>query len=299
MYTISYLLPFTRTKWKFIGLFVFLLLAWWVGSWSWYTVTGKHTHRQNFINVYSPRAYMWPIRLALAAGLTLAELAVAYDLAELSKHAIPIPMPKRLLKSGRMHIPSWAPPALLLALGTTFKYLWEDKFPQDRDDNIVWHANQSTGGFNTGFNLSEQHYPRLDDWFFAAGAMFLIEMSSKVRRVLDNPVFRQLGRLSFRTCAVSIPAHDRPTSCVLTFFLLPLVRTALYLLSGIIFLSLGTLIHNHLVHSQGWTNEANVLAAVFFAVVPVALVSAEIFQRIVEEPSFISARFGFNWLRAE
>ncbi|PWN53095.1 hypothetical protein IE53DRAFT_400805 [Violaceomyces palustris] len=245
IYTFSYLLPFTVTKWKFIFLGVFTLALWWIGSFGWYSLT----------------------------GLTLTELVVVYDLPSLARQGICLPLPRFVSRwRSNLTLSTYIPPVTLLGLGTLLKYLWATKFYDQRNDEIVWHASQTTGGFNTGFEVTETAYPRLDDWFLVAGSFYLLEMGpGLVRRLFDNPILKHLGRISF----------------------------SLFLVSGMIIMSLGPLIQNHLFVSQGWRNESGILGVCFVSLVPLCLISAEIFHRLIDEPSCLFARFMFKWMKED
>jgi len=241
-YTFAYMMPFILTKHKFWSLSIFALATWWLGIWGWYSLT----------------------------GLILAEAVVAYDLPGIVAHGIPIPVPAFIRKTKRVHLNAFVPPFLIMCLGITLKYLW-NFFPDRKYDEIIWHFDKDSGGLNHDFPVFTTAYPRLDDWFVCAGAMFLMEMSHKVRVIFDNPLLKHFARISF----------------------------PLFLLSGTVFLSLGTWLHQHLRNSRNWTDETALLGVEFAACVPLALAVATAFHFVIEEPSIIFARWFFQWLRKE
>ncbi|KAE8212824.1 hypothetical protein CF327_g3574 [Tilletia walkeri] len=203
-------------------------------------------------------------------GLILAELVVAYDLPGIAKGGIPIGVPAFISKTKRVHLASWLPPLVLLVLGITLKYLWVF-LPEHRYDELIWHFNKNTGGLNHDFPVFNIAYPRLDDWFLCTGALFLIEMFHGVRVVFDNVLLKAFARISF----------------------------PLFLLSGTVFLSLGTFLHQHLFHAMNWTNEAALLGVEFAACVPLAIAVATAFHIIVEEPTIVFSKWLFKWLKEE
>ena len=75
--------------------------------------------------------------------------------------------------------------------------------------------------------------------------------------------------------------------------------TALYLLSGTIFMSLGTLLWQHLTANGYSSHGPALLAIVFFSCVPVALAGATLFHFLVEMPTMLLARKFFVWLTEE
>ncbi|KAK0552266.1 hypothetical protein OC846_002963 [Tilletia horrida] len=197
-------------------------------------------------------------------GLVLAELVIAYDLPGIAAQGIPIPVPAFITKSKRVRMASWLPPFVMMATGIALKYLWVF-FPARRNDELIAHFGKNDGGLNYGFPVDTTAYPRVDDWLVAAGAMFLMEMFHVVRVAFDNPILKALARISFRT----------------------------------IFLSLGTWLHQHLRHTQGWQSEAALLGVEFAACIPLALGSATVFHFVVEEPTIWFSRWLFKWLKEE
>ena len=161
VYTFAVLLPYTRTNYKFgIGA-ILTVWAWWIDSWAWYSLT----------------------------GLLIAEAVVVYDFSALASAPI-------FSKWKRIQV--WMPFALSLALGVTLKYLWATAFPSRRVDELVAHVNITTGYILTDPQQFQVLRPRLDDYFVATGILGLIELSTNVRIVLDNALFKSLAKISLR-----------------------------------------------------------------------------------------------------
>ncbi|KAE8196362.1 hypothetical protein A4X06_0g1430 [Tilletia controversa] len=194
-----------------------------------------------------------------ATGLAIAELSVVY---------LPI-MPRSINITRSGSIKFWLPllPLTTLALGIFLKYYFASM--PEHSDFMTTHVDVVTGRWTQSPNPIYRH-TRLDDYLVAASSLLLLEISPRsVRALFDNFALRWLGRISF----------------------------ALFLTSGTIMLSLGSLIYHHMVHSMGVTDSSKVLAAVFFATVPVSLATAEIFFWLSETTSNVAAKWLFNWIR--
>ncbi|KAE8214800.1 hypothetical protein CF327_g1842 [Tilletia walkeri] len=206
-------------------------------------------------------ASWWSGRWAFysSTGLAIAELSVVY---------LPA-MPRSINVTRSGSIKFWVPlvPLTTLALGIFLKYYFASM--PEHSDYMATHVDATTGRW---VQTPEPIYrfPRIDDYFVAASSLLLLELSPRsVRAVFDNIALRWLGRISF----------------------------ALFLTSGTIMLSLGSLLYHHLVHSVGVTDTSKVLAAVFLATVPVSLVTAEIFFWATEATSNVAAKWLFDWVR--
>lgn len=192
-------------------------------------------------------------------GLFIAEGVVVYDLGSLGT--------KKLFKA----IPAWTIPAFMLCIGVMLKYIFGDAFPDHRNEWVA-HDNSQTGLLWTDFDPSATGYPRVDDWLVAANAMILIEMFPAARALFAaNPVLLFLGRISY----------------------------SLFLVEGAIFQSLGPLIWQHMVVAGHNTGSAAIVAAQFFACVPLALLVATIFHLLVEMPTDVFSRKAYIWLTAD
>ncbi|CAD6902281.1 unnamed protein product [Tilletia controversa] len=194
-----------------------------------------------------------------ATGLAIAELSVVY---------LPI-MPRSINITRSGSIKFWLPllPLTTLALGIFLKYYFASM--PEHSDFMTTHVDVVTGRWTQSPNPIYRH-TRLDDYLVAASSLLLLEISPRsVRALFNNFALRWLGRISF----------------------------ALFLTSGTIMLSLGSLIYHHMVHSMGVTDSSKVLAAVFFATVPVSLATAEIFFWLSETTSNVAAKWLFNWIR--
>ncbi|PWN53719.1 hypothetical protein IE53DRAFT_383760 [Violaceomyces palustris] len=194
-------------------------------------------------------------------GLVIAEYSVVYKQI-LPAKGLPID------RKGKKHVPVWLFPTLFTLLGIFFKYLWISILPEKRDAELVAHVNGNTGKLNHNFNSTKYAYPRYDDWLLSMGILMLIEISGKARGFLSWKPFVHLGRLSF----------------------------SIALISGTIMLSLGSLIFHHLSSNLGWSINT-IVGVEFLILIPLCLVSAEIFSRVVDDASLFIAKVLFNFAR--
>ncbi|KAK0524259.1 hypothetical protein OC834_005602 [Tilletia horrida] len=194
-----------------------------------------------------------------STGLAIAELMVVY---------LPsLPRSVNITRSGSIKF--WLPliPLTTMAAGIFLKYYFAN-IPEHSDYMAV-HVDVETGRWIEAPD-PKYAYTRLDDYFVAASALLLLELAPRaVRAGFDNALLRWLGRISF----------------------------ALFLTSGTVMLTLGSVIRHHLVHAMSITESSKILAAVFFATVPVSLVTAEIFWWTVEYPSVLFSKWLWAWIR--
>lgn len=84
------IVPDTRRTWRVVGGFIFIVTAWWVQSWAWYTITGvlladavlhmdlKGKTRAGFpIGEWSGLKYQWARDLILPSWVVYASLCIA------------------------------------------------------------------------------------------------------------------------------------------------------------------------------------------------------------------------------
>lgn len=250
-------LPFTIFKYKCIGIISFIILSAWVDRWSWYTLT----------------------------GLALSEFSVIYQQllpghGRLGKSTDPLDLQRResALRRpslSRPHIGQkwlamlWSLPPVFIVVGIVFKYLWIAALPQYFTKELYAHGDPHTGLLTTAVTPSTQAYPRYDDWFLCTGVLIAIELSTHLQRFFSWAPFVYLGRLGF----------------------------SIALIAGTVMLSLGSLLHTHLVDTLAWDSPAKVLAVEFFAMVPFALACADIYSRIIDDFSLSLSHELFKFAR--
>ena len=80
--------------------------------------------------------------------------------------------------------------------GMVMQFLWTDWRPQYENKELLAHTGlYYSGGLNTNFNPKEPQ-ARDDDYLLLLGFHLLLEHSSVVQRIFQNPFFVYLGRRS-------------------------------------------------------------------------------------------------------
>ncbi len=163
VYMTMVVIPYTRARWRVQVAVLFILTAWCVQSWAWYTIT----------------------------GLLLADAVMNMDFKARARHGVPIwRTPIRL--------PLWLIYTVLMGVGITMQYLWIAWRPSSA--NVELEGNLGlyyTGGLTTtaDYNLiqpqaTDANYPVL------LGFFLLLESSDIVQRIFDNPLLVYLGTRS-------------------------------------------------------------------------------------------------------
>lgn len=244
----AFTLPYTVLKYKIIGLGTMVVLSAWVARWSWYTVT----------------------------GLVLAEFAVVYRsmlpdrassaMAQRGQRRVSLTPPKVNRLRDTL---TWTVPLAMVVLGVLFKYVWAAAAPENRNQELLAHANLNTAKLSTNFDPLDRAYPRYDDWCLCTGLLVLIELSDTMQNLLSASALVYLGRLGFSVA----------------------------LLSGTILISLGGLLHTHLVQSLHWTNPSQILFVEFLAMVPCCLLCADWWSRLVDDSALRLSHWFFHFAR--
>ena len=186
VYLTMVITPYTRDAWRAKGYLCFILSAWWVQSWAWYSVT----------------------------GLLLTDAVINMGYAEKAKHGMKIWRTVRC--------PMWVASIVLMAAGLAMQFLWTDWRPQYKDKELLAHAGRyDTGGLNTDIDPKEPE-ARDDDYLLIVGFHLLLECSTFVQKIFRNPFFKYLGRrslskLSSRT--LHYPIHTTLTAQLPGYFL--------------------------------------------------------------------------------
>jgi hypothetical protein len=159
-YMTMVIIPYTRRSWRVKGAFFFIVTAWWVQSWAWYSIT----------------------------GLLLADMATNMDFKAKAQRGI------RVWRSIRC--PSYLIYAVILAAGLVMQYLWVAWRPEYRDDELIAHGGlYYTGGLNENFDV-KQPQARDDNYLVLLGFLLCVETSDIVQWTLANPLLVYLGRRS-------------------------------------------------------------------------------------------------------
>jgi hypothetical protein len=172
IYTQSYtvfmtmvIIPYTRKSWRVKSLCLFIVTAWWVQSWAWYSIT----------------------------GMLIADLVMTMDFKGASARGIPVTVP---FVNRTYRIPGWIPSGLLMLVGTMMMYLWTAWKPEEVNAELIAHTGlYYTGGLNDEWVIN-QPQARDDNYIFLVGFFLLLESSNFLQWAFSNPLFTYLGRRS-------------------------------------------------------------------------------------------------------
>ncbi|KAJ4312396.1 hypothetical protein N0V94_007464 [Neodidymelliopsis sp. IMI 364377] len=160
VYMTMIIVPYTRTSWRVKALLVFILAAFWVQSWAWYSVT----------------------------GLLITDALLNMDLQVKSRTGF---------KIRNLHIPMWPLYTAFVLTGIILQFLFISWKPSMRNNEHHGHTGLYTDGMlNEGQDL-DQPLARVDNFFFMLGVMLLIETYDAPQRLLRCKPFVALGRRSF------------------------------------------------------------------------------------------------------
>lgn len=162
VYMAMLIIPYTRNSWRVKGSILFVITAWWVQSWAWFTIT----------------------------GLILADMVVNMNFKEKAQRGIPI------WKSRNIYCPSWVPYLAFMAAGLIMQFIWTGWKPQEVDGELIAHAGlYYTGGLNKKYDLS-QPQARDDIYLMLVAIFFAVETYDFLQRLLRNSVLVYLGSRS-------------------------------------------------------------------------------------------------------
>ncbi|KAF2456992.1 hypothetical protein BDY21DRAFT_422152 [Lineolata rhizophorae] len=168
VYMTMIVIPYTRNSWRVKAFIFFILTAWWVQSWAWYTVT----------------------------GILLADVVHHMGFQRKS----PAGMPMRF---GRAHrgfklyrIPTWCGWLLLMTGGLIMQYLFTAWRPDLQDNELYAHTGLYTDGkLNSNYD-PKQPQARDDNYLLLLGLFLWVETSDTLQYALSNRLFVFLGRRS-------------------------------------------------------------------------------------------------------
>ncbi|KAF2732264.1 hypothetical protein EJ04DRAFT_578516 [Polyplosphaeria fusca] len=153
-------IPYTRTSWRVKAFLTFIITAWWVQSWAWYSIT----------------------------GLLIADVVLNMNFQAKSQAGF---------KIGNRRIPVWPLYAVLIFVGFLLQYLFIAWRPEMRNNEHYGHTGlYTTGSMNEKVDL-DQPMGRDDNYLIILGIMLLIETFDTPQRFLRNKVLMTLGKRSF------------------------------------------------------------------------------------------------------
>ncbi|KAF2112818.1 hypothetical protein BDV96DRAFT_663605 [Lophiotrema nucula] len=160
VYMTMVIAPYTRASWRVKALLTFILTAWWVQSWAWYSIT----------------------------GLLLADAVLNMDFASKSRCGF---------KVGKVRVPTWVLYGLMVVGGVVLQYLFIAWRPEFRNAELYGHTGLYTGGgLNSQVDESEPQ-ARDDNYLIVVGVMLLVETYEGLQKILRSKLLVAIGRRSF------------------------------------------------------------------------------------------------------
>jgi hypothetical protein len=160
VYMTMIIVPYTRTSWRVKALLLFILTAFWVQSWAWYSVT----------------------------GLLITDAVLNMDFQVRSRTGF---------KFARFRVPMWPIYLSFVLTGIILQFLFISWRPSMRNNEHHGHTSLYTEGMLNEQQDLDQPLARVDNFFFMLGVMLLIETYEMPQRVLRCRPLVALGRRSF------------------------------------------------------------------------------------------------------
>ena len=163
VYITMVIIPYTRPRWRIMGAIAFILTAWWVYSWAWYSIS----------------------------GLLVADAVMNMGLRPGG--------PSSCLTISKVRIPMWIVGGLLMSAGFIMQFFWTAARPDLQNAELLYHTGiYNTGGLNKGVDVTEAQI-RADCYLIVLGFFLILETSSVVQSVFRSKFLVLLGRRSLST----------------------------------------------------------------------------------------------------
>jgi hypothetical protein len=160
VYITMVIVPCTRKSWRVKAMLAFILAAFWVQSWAWYSVT----------------------------GLLVADAVLNMDLQYRSRKGFRV---------GSFNVPLWPLYATMVFTGVLLQFLFISWNSNKRTDELYGHTGLYTDGMLNQNVDVEQPMARVDNYLIILGTSLLIETFEWPRKVLRSRAFVELGKRSF------------------------------------------------------------------------------------------------------
>jgi len=163
VYMAMVIIPYTRPRWRVTGAIAFILTAWWVYSWAWYSITGLLLADA-------------VINMGLQPGGSASHLSIS-----------------------KIRLPVWIIGGLLMSAGFIMQFVWTAARPDLQNAELLYHTGiYNTGGLNTSVDVTAAQI-RADCYLIILGFFLILETSSVVQSVFRNKFLVLLGRRSLST----------------------------------------------------------------------------------------------------
>lgn len=160
VYMTMIIIPYTRISWRVKALLAFIVTAFWVQSWAWYSVTGL---------LIADAVFNMNFRSKSLSGLRV----------------------------GKFRFPVWPLYAAIVVTGVVLQYLFISWNPKMRSNELYGHTGLYEGGMLNENLDEEQPLARVDNYLVILGVQLLIETFEWPQKFLRSKPFVALGRRSF------------------------------------------------------------------------------------------------------
>ncbi|KAH6664459.1 hypothetical protein B0J14DRAFT_493600 [Halenospora varia] len=160
------MIPYTRPSWRVKALLLFVLSAWWVQSWAWFSVT----------------------------ALIISDVVTNMDFSGISRRGIPINVFRKPL-----HFPCWIFYMGAVIGGLAMQYLWTTAKPELKNGELRVHTAVYGDGGRSGLNSNfdpTQPQARADNYLIAVGCVLMLETYEWIQNIFTWGPFLALGRRS-------------------------------------------------------------------------------------------------------
>lgn len=169
VYITMVIIPYTRPRWRIMGAIAFILTAWWVYSWAWYSISG----------LLVADAVM---NMGLRPGGSASRLTIS-----------------------KVRVPLWIVGGVLMSAGFIMQFVWTAARPDLQNAELLYHTGiYNTGGLNKGVDVTDAQI-RADCYLIVLGFFLILETSSAVQSVFRNKFLVLLGRRSLSTFLTLAP----------------------------------------------------------------------------------------------
>lgn len=156
-------IPYTRPRWRVFGAIAFVLTAWWVYSWAWYSISG-----------------LLVADAVMNMGLTPGGSASCITIS-------------------KVRIPVWIIGSIFMSAGFIMQFVWTAARPDLQNAELMYHTGiYNTGGLNTSVDVKDNQI-RADCYLIVLGFSLILETSSVLQSIFRNKFLVLLGRRSLST----------------------------------------------------------------------------------------------------
>lgn len=210
-----------------------------------------------------------------ATGLMLADIAMNPEVREEFKQGLKL--------KGDTRLPYWVFAILSATTGLALKYVFT-ALPQLKNSMLVLHPFLDLSSSRTTATVATGPYPRVDDCLLIIGIVMAVEMFPMLQHILSSKILVWFGKRTFSKVRL-----EREFGLTLT------ILVGFFVAQCIIFWVAGIKLWLTL-RRRGNITVAGANALVLATCIPAILISAELFYRLIDDPSRRAAVTAYRWL---